>query len=300
MYGVPIGIWPRCNAGTMIRPGVTITREKRLSEAALILSLLKAGFILIRFKVLMMAKKSLSHSFTAKFHECRPDGKIHFHAIVRCLQEMAVAHAEVLGCGSDVLKKSGHYWILSNIKLAAYDLPAYTDEFSIRTWPSGKNRLIARREFIVSRPDGKELLAASSEWLIMNMKSRRPVKLTELDLNIPESDQKVFRSGLNRLKPLTSGKPVFLFPVPYSSLDANGHVNNTEYVRWTVDTLHLASDKALFIKTLQMTYLSEVFEKDDVQLVIADDPEKGACRIMGKNLSSDKPAFMAHITLNDA
>lgn len=218
--------------------------------------------------------------------------------MVRYLQEMAVAHAEALGCGGNVLKESGHYWVLSNIKIAMDDLPAYSDEFVITTWPSEKNRLIAQREFIVCRPDGKKLLGASSEWLIMNIKTRRPVKLTGLALNIPESDQKVFSNGVTRLKPVMSGKPVLTFPVLFSSLDANAHVNNTEYVRWAVDALRLAWDRTPGIKTLQITYLSEVFEKDNVRIVIADDPAIGTCGIMGINLSTEKPAFMAHITVN--
>jgi medium-chain acyl-[acyl-carrier-protein] hydrolase len=247
----------------------------------------------------MTTEKSISREYAVKFHECRPDGKIHFYIMMRNLQEMAVAHADVLGCGADVLNKSGHYWVLSNIRLAAHNLPAYSEAFIIKTWPSGKNRLIAEREFIVSEPDGKKLLVATSEWLIMNTKNRRPVKLTGLDLDIPESDQKVFGDGIKRLKPVSSGKPILQFPVLHSSLDANGHVNNTEYVRWAIDALHLSSGTAPCIKTLQMTYLSEVFEKNEVQLAVTGNPAEGVCGIMGKNISTGKPAFISKVTLND-
>ncbi|MFO7964427.1 MAG: thioesterase [Desulfobacterales bacterium] len=237
----------------------------------------------------------LSYSYSVKSHECRPDGRIHLHAMVKYLQETAVSHAEALGCGAAVLKHSHSCWVLYNIKMAVYDFPVYSDVFEVRTWPSLQNRLIAQREFAVSLKDGKKLLKAGSEWLIMHTENRKPMKLTAFDLNIPASAETVFADKLNRLKPLLSGNSVHRFPVLYSSLDANGHVNNTECVRWAVDAHHLISERPRRVRHLQMTYLSEIFEKDEVELVIESHQERGLWDIMGKNETSGKPAFVSRI-----
>jgi hypothetical protein len=63
-------------------------------------------------------------------------------------------------------------------------------------------------------------------------------RLEKLDLRLPPSAPKVLSTALARLHPAPAYTPSYTVSVPFSSLDFNGHVNNTEYVRWALDGLH--------------------------------------------------------------
>ncbi len=60
--------------------------------------------------------------------------------------------------------------------------------------------------------------------------------------------------------------------VPFSALDFNGHVNNTEYVRWAFDGLHRCLGHAPPVHSVQVTYMAEVFEGDDIEVLVAAEP----------------------------
>jgi len=58
--------------------------------------------------------------------------------------------------------------------------------------------------------------------------------------------------------------------VPFSALDFNGHVNNTEYVRWAFDAAHQRFPNLPEIRSTQITYTAEVFEGEEIELLVAD------------------------------
>jgi acyl-ACP thioesterase len=94
-----------------------------------------------------------------------------------------------------------------------------------------------------------------------------------MDLNLPPAGRKVLGTELRRLQrtatPYTSAGTI---SVPFSALDFNGHVNNTEYVRWAFDGLHRRLGRVPPIRAVQVTYTAEVFEGDDIEVLVAVEP----------------------------
>jgi len=85
----------------------------------------------------------------------------------------------------------------------------------------------------------------------------------------PKSGPKAISGELERLEPQCSYSDIEQVRVPYSSIDLNGHVNNTKYVRWGVDALRKKSEFKGNILFLQATYLSEVFEGDELVVLVS-------------------------------
>ena len=82
--------------------------------------------------------------------------------------------------------------------------------------------------------------------------------------------------------------------MPYSSIDLNGHVNNTEYVRWGIDALRRAFTFEGDIRSLQATYLSEVFEADDVDLSVASDGS-GKLHVLASKSGEDNAVYLMEV-----
>jgi len=209
--------------------------------------------------------------FTVNAFDCRTDGRIKPNALMQYLQEAAARHAEQLGFGFGDLDKYSCFWVLANLQLEIASLPKWGDCVAIRTWPSGSTRATASREFLGAGPDGEELFRAASEWMILDKHSGRPKSITRLGLNLPQPGPKLLPTEQPRLQPLDEYTRVYALRVPFSALDFNGHVNNTEYVRWALDGLHDKLGNLPEMHSLQVTYLAEVFERDEVEILVRDD-----------------------------
>jgi len=207
--------------------------------------------------------------FIVRTYECQSNGNIKIYALMHYLQEIASIHADELGFGNTWLNEINGYWVLSNIRVEINLLPKWNDEVIIRTWPSGNTRLIATREFVGKERGGRELFRAGSEWTILNKDTNRPKNLSGLNMNSLAVGPKVIEKEIERLKPIEDYEQVEQVSVPYSSIDLNGHVNNTEYVRWGIDTIRAKFQFEGDIRSLQVTYLAEVFMDDKLDLLVS-------------------------------
>ena len=207
--------------------------------------------------------------FIVRTYECQSNGNIKIYALMQHLQEIASAHADELGFGSTWLNEIHGYWVLSNIRVEIALLPKWNDEVMIKTWPSGNTRLIATREFVGKEGGGGELFRAGSEWTILNKDTNRPQNLSRLNMNTLAVGPKVIEKEIERLKPIDNYAQIEQISVPYSSIDLNGHVNNTEYVRWGIDAIRANFRFEGAIRSVQVTYLAEVFMNDKLDLQVS-------------------------------
>ncbi len=206
--------------------------------------------------------------FVVRTYECGADGRIKVASLMQYLQEAAALHAEQLGLGFEKLGEIDGYWVLSNIRVEIARLPVRNEQVIVRTWPSGYSRLIATREFIGQGRDNDELFKVGSEWMVLDKQRNRPKNLFHLDLGLPRTGPKAIQEKLNRLEPHNDYSFADRVLVPSSSIDLNGHVNNTEYVRWGMDALGRVFKLKGNVRSVQATYLSEVFEGDDLDVLV--------------------------------
>lgn len=212
--------------------------------------------------------QTIEVDLTVRASDCHPDGQMKPYALMQCLQEAAACHAEDLGVGFADLQRRNGLWVLANMRLEIARLPRWNERLAVKTWPSGFTRLIATREFIGAAEDGGERFRAASEWMILDKRSGRPKNLTRLELDLPAAGPKALTSELRRLRPSGAYETALTLRVPYSALDFNGHVNNTEYVRWAFDALHEKGLAGTPVRSLQMTYLAEAFQGDEIVVLV--------------------------------
>ncbi len=227
--------------------------------------------------------------------ECQVDGNIKIVSLMQHLQKAAAGHAEELGFGFDRLNEINCYWVLSNLRIEIAGLPKWNDEVTIRTWPSGYTRLIATREFVGRDQNNCELFKAGSEWMILDKQKNRPKNLVRLDLGLPKTGSKAVAEKLDRLEPHSGYSEAGRVYVPYSSIDLNGHVNNTEYVRWGIDALRRAFKFKGNIHSVQATYLSEVFEGDELDLSVSSDAG-GRFHVLGRKSGEETNVFVMEVS----
>jgi medium-chain acyl-[acyl-carrier-protein] hydrolase len=123
--------------------------------------------------------------------------------------------------------------------------------------------------------------------MVLDRHSGRPRNLTRFNPGLPESGPKVLSSPLARLAPVQGYVPAYTLRVPFSALDFNGHVNNTEYVRWVVDALHCQLGRPPEIRAAQITYLAEAFEGDEIEVLVSRQDDRRIHIVERKSQGTD-------------
>jgi acyl-ACP thioesterase len=238
----------------------------------------------------MLEKRAV---FTVSTYHCDSQGRIHLHSLMQQLQEIASKHAEDLGVGRKWMDENGYYWVLVNFKMDISRLPGYKETVILKTWPSGWDLLKAFRDFKGEDLEGTELFRATSEWMVIDKNNFRPKTTKELEFDFISSKNRII-NDIQRLRSSQALEEIFRINVPSSSIDMNGHVNNTEYVRWGIDTLWACSPNEGTIRSFGISYISEVFKNEEL-ILKRKDMGKNHIQIVGSKANGGKDTFVMEI-----
>ena len=207
------------------------------------------------------------YSFKVRSYECDGEGFATLPTICNYLQEAASLNAEELGFSKSDFAAAGDdiSWVLTKLRVRMKRYPKWEESVKVTTFPRGGRRIVAWRDFIATDSDGETLGVATTEWMIINLSTRRIV-------TVP---QKVFDVA-NTVRPLVLGEEPFSrirfpehgegdasapmeFVAQNSHIDLNGHVNNVHYIEWMLEPC-----PGLRPSEMEIVFRSETFAGDKV------------------------------------
>lgn len=236
-----------------------------------------------------MAEETYQISRTVPAYETGPDNRMHCHWLMCHLQEAATAHADRLGFGIEDMARAKCFWVLTSMRIEIEELPQRDKVFSLTTWSCGAKKLRAFRDFSGCDDSGREIIRASSEWMVLDSATRKP-QIVDRQLNLRSCDRCAFEDTVKRLRPGNPQREIYSLKAGYSSLDANGHVNNTEYLRWAFDSLRACGFEQNTARSIRIAFLSEVFENNLIKLMDCGAEEK-SFELVGFNETENRAAF---------
>jgi medium-chain acyl-[acyl-carrier-protein] hydrolase len=190
-------------------------------------------------------------------------GRIQPVAFLDSLLESAGEHAASLGVGVTDLMGQGLTWVLSRLHAVFVRYPQHGEEFEIRTWPSGRQTLFALRDFEVR--DGKGIAArATSSWLVIDLKGKRPVRPADRLPPYPLHASRVIEDGFRPLPAPTNPDATQEFPVFYSDIDLNQHVTATVYIHRALESVPEAVLRECRPAAIEVNYRAEAFYGDSM------------------------------------
>ena len=162
--------------------------------------------------------------------------------------DAAEVQTELYKVDVDTLNAQGFTWMLHRLHILLHKMPLKEEIVTIETWPSGIDRLFALRDYRMFREDGEELVRATSEWMYIDMKRRRPLRLPEnviamsTEHNIPKLV----------LAPLLDEK------------EFGGHVTQASYVRWITNSLPFGFLKEHVLTEIEVIYAHEIMPDSQI------------------------------------
>lgn len=191
-------------------------------------------------------------TWTVRSYECAPDGKVTVANICNYLQEAASINAEHLGFSKTNFDEENLNvtWVMTRMRVKLERRPKWNEEVKVFTFPRPARRIVAWRDFVLSDAQGNEIGRASTEWMMINMTTRRPVAIPEFvttranHLREPVFSEPLgFKLDANAFEGASA--PYVITAAP-SDIDLNGHVNNVRYITWLFDAANSQPDAVDF------------------------------------------------------
>lgn len=218
--------------------------------------------------------------------------------LLNLLQDAAWIHAKHTGWGYEDLIQRGTIWVLARQKLVMTDWPVWGDVVAIRTWGRPTPGALALREYEIVVGD-RTLGECTTSWLILDWQTRRPQKLDRVAFDPQCRTDGFLNIEAQKIALRTDLKPAATFQVRNSDLDVNGHVNNTRYAQWIVDSLTPEEHAAYRLDGYEVNFLAETQVGDTVIIErgeIEPSPTSPArWQFQGRRIAEDKPAFVARL-----
>lgn len=174
--------------------------------------------------------------------------------------QAATKHAEQRGFGYHDMTDQQRAWVLSRMAIEIDEYPMNDTIFIINTWVYDVNRLFTERHFSFEDENGKEIGSAKSIWASIDLATRRPTNVSEME-DLIAYVYKEKSAPIEGMKKIPALKDDFVkaaeFVVKYSDVDINKHLNSMKYIEHTVDVFDIRMYETREIGRFEINYINE-------------------------------------------
>ena len=207
--------------------------------------------------------EKLIKEHTISNYECDRNENIKIISIFHLLQDMADAHAEKLNVGYTFYKQNHLAWVGRAYHIKIFSLPKIFDKIILETWPCLRTALIATREFLIKDTNGNTLVAASSQWAMIDTIKMRPIKFDNYNLTYDVLAERALQSDFAKIQQLQKIDFEKQIQIREDDIDSNGHVNNCVYPMWAMETFEEQFKKDFVLDEMEINFKKPFFKQDD-------------------------------------
>jgi medium-chain acyl-[acyl-carrier-protein] hydrolase len=210
--------------------------------------------------------------FRIGFNGLLPDNSISLPALMDCVQETSLLHTHSIPGAMDYYDEMNMAWVLTHWQVELYAAaPKLGDIINISTWPVGFKGYFGTRGYEAKNVSGNTILAANSNWILLDRNSLKPVRPTEF---IATKYGGLFDFPLNKdftlpeIKSTETANFEHLSTHKYiptrRDMDTNNHVNNISYLKWLYDLIPEDLYQNSRPRSLKVAYKKETLLGDEL------------------------------------
>ena len=214
----------------------------------------------------MNSDNFFSREYAIKSYECDCNGVLRIVTLMNIFQDVADSHASKMGVGIEHCLNHGLAWVGSNYHIKISRMPTWHERIVVKTWPSGKNKLIATRDFLVEDEKGNAIIVASSQWVLIDFAKKRPVPLEN---NLPEyqlTEKRSLDTDFPKYNAPENADITASFKVRYDDIDVNKHVNNSIYPVWATECIDSDFRMAHQPQEIEISFKKECHHGESVEV----------------------------------
>ena len=183
-----------------------------------------------------------------------------FSSLVDFLWDIVISQSDSLGETNEGFVHNQCIWVLLKYDITIYE---FKDTITVDTKVIGAKKFYGYRQNTIKNSEGKVIGEVFSTAILIDFENRRPMRISS-----EQGEVYGLNGELHEVPPLDDipkiKKEDYLkdYPVRYSDIDSNGHVNNVKYMEMAIDTLPrsiLNEYKIFNIKTVKCVSHFTVF-----------------------------------------
>ncbi|ERJ11968.1 acyl-[acyl-carrier-protein] thioesterase [Haloplasma contractile] len=224
--------------------------------------------------------------------------KLKLSALFDYFQDLASVAADELGYGINQLGNQYNViWVLIRMRVDIERMPAWDEDIIIETWPRKPKTIEFGRDFIVRDHSGKIIAKAISSWVLLDMDSRQIQKSKRFNIDYPDLfEEKAIDCRLKKLNATEKMRISYEKVISYSDIDVNGHVNNTKYIEYVMDSFSYEEHKSYTVCSIQVNFINEALPGDTLLLCKSNaDQDEGCVYIEGIGKKDEETVFSSKL-----
>ena len=205
-----------------------------------------------------MEDLNITHTVTS--YECGANHLLKPDMFMQYCQEAAETHASRNNLGYDWSMSNGLIWVEVQGDFRFFRYPRWKEEVTVRSNTGKASALQARRFVELLDKDGNILAQADLLWVLIDVDSRRPMPFKKImdRVNIPEACPALITEEW-QIADEASETATVEFVAPKRDIDFNGHINNSAYLTWVLDTLPEAMHPTATPTRMRINFKRETF-----------------------------------------
>ena len=218
---------------------------------------------------MMTGKLTKEHVLEA--YQCDRYGFMRPISLMNELQGLAGEHADILGCGREVCLSKNIAWVVTHMFIDIIDMPRANDKLIYSTWPTIPGALRSERDFEVRDANGKLKIRAISQWVLIDLSTRRPVRISDCFPDWSGIDERVWERNFDKASDFIPTK-IHTMACRFDDIDVNQHINNAVYAVWATESVGFDYRDTHNLRGLDVYFEHEINPKTPaVQIEVAFD-----------------------------
>ena len=233
-------------------------------------------------------------AFHIPYYDTDKDGRITSYNILKYFGETSASQTDEFSLNEEE-KKSNYGWMIYRWKVKIKKYPKAKEKVYIETWISKLDRFYAYREFAILSKENEVLGVASTVWIMVDMKKKRPIRIPSTFIGKSKIVNERNFSEFENFREKIDIKEYIDFKVRRSDIDYNNHVNNTKYLLWIIEAVPNNIYEKYTLAEFEIIYKKEIKYGDMISSAytidkIEEDQVLYTHKITGKN-SNNEHAF---------
>ena len=223
-----------------------------------------------------------------KSYQCDRYGFMRPITLMNELQGLAGKHADLLGVGRDVCLEKNIAWVLTHIFVDIVDMPRSDEVLVYSTWPSNTGAVRSERDFEIRDENGNLKIRAISQWVLIDLNSRRPVRISDYFPNWNGLPERVWDREFDKATDFVPTKS-HVMACRFDDIDVNQHINNAVYAVWATESVGFEYRNQHKLKGIDIYFEHEINPNTPtVRIEIAKDGDISRHKIMTDEIEHAK------------
>jgi len=191
-------------------------------------------------------------------YQCDRYGNMRPGILMNELQGMGDTNAENMGYGRTFIHETNVAWVVTHYLVDIVEMPRNGEMLEYSTWPANHDSLRAIRDFEIRGGDGRLLVRATSQWVLLDLARRRPVRIDDwVKTPWPSDVGRAYDRTFEKFADFESEK-THVFKCRFDDIDENQHTNNAVYAVWATESTGYEYRNTHKLRGIELNYKREI------------------------------------------